>query len=115
MERLKKMGLRRSFFVVSVLCMAAALLLTYGIYQFCAKLYDRYPHYGIAITPDGVVTVLEEPTPEQERIMKCINRIQLLAVLIIPVSGLGLAGILFYHLKLKLPIAILKELSLIHI
>jgi signal transduction histidine kinase len=109
MERLKKMGLRRSFFVVSVLCMAAALLLTYSIYQFCAKLYDRYPHYGIAITPDGVVTVLEEPTPEQERIMKCINRIQLLAVLIIPVSGLGLAGILFYHLKLKLPIAILKE------
>ena len=109
MERLKKMGLRRSFFVVSVLCMAAALLLTYSIYQFCAKLYDRYPHYGIAITPDGVVTVLEEPTPEQERIMKCINRIQLLAVLIIPVSGLGLAGILFYHLKLKVPIAILKE------
>ena len=109
MERLKKMGLRRSFFVVSVLCMAAALLLTYGIYQFCAKLYDRYPHYGIAITPDGVVTALEDPTPEQERIMKCINRIQLLAVLIIPVSGLGLAGILFYHLKLKLPIAILKE------
>ena len=103
------MGLRRSFFAVSVLCMAAALLLTYGIYQFCAKLYDRYPHYGIAITPDGAVTALEEPTPDQERIMKCINRIQLLAVLIIPVSGLGLAGILFYHLKLKVPIAILKE------
>lgn len=109
MERLKKMGLRRSFFAVSVLCMAAALLLTYGIYQFCAKLYDRYPHYGIAITPDGAVTALEEPAPDQERIMKCINRIQLLAVLIIPVSGLGLAGILFYHLKLKVPIAILKE------
>ncbi len=75
------------------------------------KLYDRYPHYGIAITPDGVVTALEDPTPEQERIMKCINRIQLLAVLIIPVSGLGLAGILFYHLKLKLPIAIPQRVA----
>ncbi|MDE6362946.1 MAG: HAMP domain-containing histidine kinase [Lachnospiraceae bacterium] len=109
MERLKKMGLRSSFFLVSVLCMAAALLLTYGIYQVCAKIYDTYPRSGIAFTPDGVVMDLGRPTPEQEHMMRLLNKIQLLAVLIVPVSGLGLAGIVFYHLKLKLPIAVLSE------
>lgn len=109
MKWLKKMGLRRAFFLVSVLCMAAALLLTFIIYQVCAKIYDRYPHYGVTITSDGVVTDLEKPTPEQQRIMELVNQIQLLAILIVPVCGLGLAGILFYYLKLKEPIAILSE------
>ena len=109
MKWLKKMGLRRAFFLVSVLCMAAALLLTFGIYQVCAKIYDRYPHYGVVITSDGVVTDLGKPTPEQQRIIELVNQIQLLAILIVPVCGLGLAGILFYYLKLKEPIAILSE------
>ena len=109
MERLKNMGLRRSFFLLSVLCLAAALLLTYGVYYTCARLADRYPVYGIVITPDGVMTGMEPPTPEQERARELLNRIQLLSVLIIPIGGLGLAGILFYRLKLRTPIAVLSS------
>lgn len=41
--------------------------------------------------------------------MELVNQIQLLAILIVPVCGLGLAGIWFYYLKLKEPIAILSE------
>lgn len=109
MERLKNMGLRRSFFLLSVCCLLAALLLTFGVYQGCAMIYDRYPHYGIIITADGVITETGQPTLEQEQIQKLLNRIQLLAILIIPVSGLGLAGVLFYRLKLKTPIAVLNS------
>lgn len=109
MERLKHMGLRRSLFLLSVLCLAAALLLTYGVYHICERLADRYPVYGIVITPDGMVTSMETPTPEQDSVRTLINRIQILAVLIIPMSGLGLAGILFYRLKLRTPIAVLNS------
>lgn len=109
MERLKNMGLRRSFFLLSLLCLAAALLLTYGVYSTCAKIAKRYPVYGIVITPDGVMTNLETPTQEQVSARELLNRIQILAVLIIPASGLGLAGILFYRLKLRTPIAVLNS------
>lgn len=108
MERLRNMGLKRSFFLLSVLCMAAALSLTVGIYSACGMAAGHYPRGGVSISYDGVMTELEEPSPEQERILKLLERVRLLAVLIIPVSGLGLAGILFYRLKLKTPIAVLK-------
>jgi len=109
MEQLKNMGLRRSFFLVSVLCLAAALLLTYGIYQTCARISDRYPHYGIVITPDGAITETGKPTPEQERIHTLMSRIQIVSMLMIPISGLGIAGVLFYRLKLKTPITVLND------
>ena len=35
--------LRGSFFLLSVFCLAAALLLTYGVYITCARIADRYP------------------------------------------------------------------------
>lgn len=109
MERLKNMGLRRSFFLLSVSCLAGALLLTYGVYYTCQRLAARYPVYGIVITSDGMVSNMEYPTPEQERARELLNRIQILSVLIIPMSGLGLAGILFYRLKLRTPIAVLNS------
>lgn len=109
MEWLKNMGLRRSFFLLSVVCLAGALLLTCGVYYACQKLAARYPVYGIVFTPDGMVSNMEYPTPEQERARELLNRIQILSVLIIPVSGLGLAGILFYRLKLRTPIAVLNS------
>ncbi len=108
MERLKNMWLKRSFFLLSVSCLSAALLLTFGIYFICGKIAERYPHGGVAISYDGTMTKLEEPTPEQEKFLSLLGRIQTAAMLIVPVSGLGLAGILFYQLKLKKPIAILK-------
>lgn len=109
MERLKNMGLRRSFFLLSVLCLGTALILTYGVYQTCNRIAARYPVYGLVIAPDGAVTEMEEPTLEQRRMRELIDRIRLMAVLMIPVSGLGLSGALFYHLKLKRPIAVLNE------
>lgn len=108
MERLRNMGLKRSFFLLSVLCLAVALMLTAGIYAVCEKAAERYPRGGVSISSDGVMTELAKPSLEQERILSLLDRIQIFVVLILPVSGLGLAGILFYRLKLKTPITVLK-------
>ena len=109
MERLRNMGLRRSFFLLSAGCLAAALLLTAAIYSVCDRIGRGIPRGGIAIAYDGVVTELEEPSPEQLHVLRMLRWGQTLTVLLFPVSGLGIAGVLFYRWKLKEPIRILKE------
>ena len=109
MERLRNMGLRRSFFLLSAGCLTAALMLTAVIYSTCGRIGKRIPQGGIAISYDGVVTELEEPSPEQMNILRMLRWGQTLTVLLFPVSGLGIAGVLFYRWKLKEPIRILKE------
>ncbi len=109
MERLRNMGLRRCFFLLSAGCLAAALLLTAVVYSTCGRIGRRIPQGGIAISYEGVVTELEEPSPEQMHILRMLRWGQTLTVLLFPVSGLGIAGVLFYRWKLKEPIRILKE------
>ena len=95
--------------MLSAGCLAAALLLTAAIYSTCGRIGRRIPQGGIAISYDGVVTELEEPSPEQMHILRMLRWGQTLTVLLFPVSGLGIAGVLFYRWKLKEPIRILKE------
>ena len=108
MERLKNMELKRCFFLLSVLCLATALFLTFAIYLLCAKAAERFPSGGISIDFDGMVTELAEPDPQQRQILKLLGSIQLFSAVLLPAGGLGIAGILFYHLKLKSPIAVLQ-------
>ena len=106
---MRNMGLRRSFFLLSVVCLSMALLLTAGIYAACLKIGEGIPRGGIAISYDGTMTELEKPSPQQERIMEWLGRISMLTALVLPVGGLGMAGALFYKWKLKEPIRILRE------
>ena len=109
MERLRGMGLRKSFFLLSAACLLAALLLTLGIYLLCGRIEEAYPKGGVVIASDGTVTWLDEPDREQLRILRLLEGARLLAAIALPAGGLGMAGILFYRLKLKKPIAILRE------
>ena len=61
MERLRGMGLRKSFFLLSAACLLAALLLTLGIYLLCGRIEEAYPKGGVVIASDGTVTWLDEP------------------------------------------------------
>ena len=108
MERLKHMGLKRSFVLLAVLCLLAALLLTAGVYAVCNFIAGGYPRGGISIAPDGTITELEQPSAEQERILHLLGGIQIASIAVLPVAGLGLAGALFYQLKLKGPISVLQ-------
>lgn len=110
MERLKNMGLKQSFFLLSLACLAGALLLMLGVYQACEKVEDQYPKGGISIdlASGGAITELKQPSPAQMQILQIIDTIQFASLILFPVGGLALAGLLFYHLKLKKPIAILE-------
>ena len=108
MERLKNMGLKRCFFLLSVLCLATARMLTVTVYLLCAKAAERYPQGGISIDSEGMITKLAEPDPQQRQILKLLDGIRLFSAVLLPAGGLGIAGILFYHLKLKRPIAVLR-------
>lgn len=108
MERLKNMGLKKSFFLISLVCLVMALLLTMGVYQICGRIADQYPKGGLAIEPGGVMRELPQPSPKQSQILLILDAVWMLAAIILPAGGMALAGLLFYHLKLKKPIAILQ-------
>ncbi len=59
--------------MLSAGCLAAALLLTAAIYSTCGRIGRRIPQGGIAISYDGVVTELEEPSPEQMHILRMLR------------------------------------------
>ncbi len=108
MERLKNMGLRKSFFILSVCCVFASLLLILLIFFICNTISSGYPSGGVEMGANGVVIPLEQPTPEQRRILTMLTYIQWLSCVLLPVCGLAVAGILFYHVKLKTPISVLQ-------
>lgn len=108
MERLKNMGLKKSFFLLTVCCVCASLLLVLLVFFICHTISSGFPSGGVELGPNGAVIPLEQPTPEQQRILAVLSYIQWMACLFLPVCGLGAAGILFYHIKLKPPISVLQ-------
>lgn len=108
MEWIKNVGLKRAFVLLSALGMAAALLLIIMVFTVLNSVKAEYPSGGITIDADGVVRQLENPTPEQERIIKALDYVGLIACIVIPVSCLGAASLIFYHCKLKMPISVLQ-------
>ena len=108
MERLKNMGLKRSFVLLASLCLLASAAMAAGICIACRQIAGGYPHGGIAIASDGTVTELAQPTAEQTRVLRLLSGIEMVSIAVLPVGGLGLASVLFYRLKLKRPISILQ-------
>ncbi len=108
MGQLRNMGLKRCFFLLSALSLTTALLLMTATILLCTRIGKQYPHGGVSIESGGEFKRLPEPDPEQRRILLLLDVIQLFSVILFPAGGLGVAGILFYQLKLKRPIAVLK-------
>ena len=108
MERLKNMGLKKSFFFLSVWCILLSLLLVLLVFFICSTIKSGYPPGGIEIGSDGVIIPLEQPTTAQQRVITLLTYFQWLSCIILPVSGLGVAAVLFYRIKLKKPIKLLQ-------
>ncbi len=106
---MKDMSLKKAFFLLSLWGVLTALLLCLLIWTVCERKRKEYPSGGVAILPDGTVTELEKPTPEEQRMLEILTAVPLAAGLLLPVAGLGMAGLLFYRWKLKEPIALLRE------
>ncbi len=108
MERLKNMELKKAFLVLSVFCVLSALLLLALIFLFCSAISSTFPTGGIVIA-EGKVIQPETPTASQVRILSLLGIFQMISCIVLPVNGLALSGILYYHIKLKQPIAALRN------
>ena len=73
-----------------------------------------YPNGEIVIETDGKGIDASRTDPGQSlpgkaKILRAVNLIGFLLCIFLPFCGLGTAGILFYHMKLKTPIAVLRD------
>lgn len=109
MERLKNMGLKKSFLVLSVSCVLFALLLLGLVFAVYTSIRSTFPAGGIEVLSDGTVIRLEAPTASQQKILSALGIFQIVSCIALPVGGLALSGVLYYHIKLKQPIAVLRN------
>lgn len=109
MERIKNMELKKSFLVLSASCTLLALLLLGLVFMICSSISSSFPTGGIAILPDGSVIYQETPTAFQQGILSFLGILQIVSCIILPAGGLALSGVLYYHIKLKQPIAALQN------
>ncbi len=113
----KDMSLKRSIFVLSICCVAVSLVFVALVIYICKDIQNHYVGtvmemeegpvgYGL-VEREGPIRY--EFTLKQQRIPWVLDVIWMLACILFPVTGLGIAGLLFYRIKLKTPIAVLKE------
>ncbi len=108
-ERIKRIGLRGSFFLLALWGLAVSLVLLALLWQGCGAIAARYSNGGYIIGPGGLVERLPSPSPEEARLLELLGDIKLAGCIILPLLGLAGAGALFYRWKLKRPIALLME------
>lgn len=108
MEWMKNMGLKKSFVLLSAVSVVISLLVIGAVFIICGTITDQYPSGGMSITSDGIVRELEGPTWEQARVINILGWVEVFACILVPVGCLGIASLMFYQLKLKKPIAVLR-------
>ncbi len=109
MGRLKNLGLKQAFFLLSALGLLLAALLLLLVFAVCIKLQGASNGYSITVN-EGAVQV-QPPSLAEGRAAAndWLGLVQLAACLLLPACGLGLASLLFYRLKLRQPIALLQS------
>ena len=108
-ERIKRIGLRGSFFLLALCGLSVSLVLLALLWQGCGAIAARYANGGYITGPGGLVERLPSPSPEEARLLELLGDIKLAGCIILPLLGLAGAGALFYRWKLKRPIALLME------
>lgn len=109
MERLKNLGLKKSFVLLTFLCLSISLVLVTAIWLLCSHIQAQLPSGGIAYSIGGSAVQLEAPTFGQKILSHVLSYIQILSCILFPVGSLIFSGALFYHLKCKAPIEILQR------
>lgn len=72
----KNMGLKKSFLLLSLSCLAVAFLLLGTVIFLCRGIENHYPLGGVEILSDGSVVPLPSPAVSQQRILAILNIVQ---------------------------------------
>ena len=105
----KNMELKKTFLVLSASCVLVALLMLGLVFMICNSISSNFPSGGIEILADGSIVKMETPTETQQNILSMLGIIQIVSCIVLPMGGLALSGILYYHIKLKQPISTLRN------
>ena len=103
------MELKKTFLVLSASCVLGALLMLGLVFMICNSISSNFPSGGIEILADGSIVKMEPPTETQQNIFSMLGIIQIVSCIVLPMGGLALSGILYYHIKLKQPISTLRN------
>ena len=103
------MELKKSFLVLSVSCILTSLLLLGLVFLICNSISSTFPAGEIEILSDGSIVRQETPSASQRNILSVLGIIQIVSCIILPMGGLALSGVLYYHIKLKQPITALQN------
>ena len=106
---MKNMELKKSFLVLSVSCILTSLLLLGLVFLICNSISSTFPAGEIEILSDGSIVRQETPSASQRNILSVLGIIQIVSCIILPMGGLALSGVLYYHIKLKQPITALQS------
>ena len=101
--------LKKTFLVLSASCVLVALLMLGLVFMICNSISSNFPSGGIEILADGSIVKMETPTETQQNILSMLGIIQIVSCIVLPMGGLALSGILYYHIKLKQPISTLRN------
>ena len=106
----EKYGIKEKLFLVlSASCVLVALLMLGLVFMICNSISSNFPSGGIEILADGSIVKMETPTETQQNILSMLGIIQIVSCIVLPMGGLALSGILYYHIKLKQPISTLRN------
>lgn len=89
MERMKNMGLKKSFFFLAAVSILISLAILLTSLIICESIRKNIPSGGLSIDANGIVTVLEEPTEKQKHLSEVLTYIQICLCIFLPISGLG--------------------------
>ncbi|MCH1981886.1 HAMP domain-containing histidine kinase [Ruminococcus sp. OA3] len=112
MDRLKQMNLRKSLFTLTFINVLAAFTLSAFTFWGCIRLRGIIAPQGIVIDPHTTpakMTELPQPSEYALQFANALEVLQIVLPVIFFILALILTSSIFYHLKLKGPIAVLTE------
>lgn len=126
MDKLKNMTLKKTFSLIVLIVAAIVIFLSVVTVRTCSNVHDQITYSHALVTNGALIeiengryildvvsdNITDEPvTYTDTELLIC--RIMELLIVLLPVSfsilGIGCAGTFFYHIKLKEPLAALKQ------
>lgn len=112
MERIKQMNLKKALFTIAFINITIALILSFLSVWGCVIVRSQLAPNGVVIdvhTTPVLVTQMPEPTEQAATIAEIISIVQIILPILIYIFALLITVSMFYHLKLKEPLAVLTK------
>lgn len=112
MERIKQMNLKKALFTIAFINITIALILSLLSVWGCVRLRSQIAPHGVVIDVHSnpvIISQVPEATAQAETIGEIISVIQMILPILIYIGALFVTASMFYRLKLKEPLTLLKN------